>query len=149
MEGKKIFRSIDDYMLAGVCGGLAEYFKIDGSLVRIIFVLLTLSGGAGILVYLILWLVIPKEQGLEKVINREKKVKEFANDVKNKAKSMAKEIKIDTKIKKSGKKINILGIALILVGVVSIWNQISPILIDWNFFWPGLLILIGILVLFR
>ena len=144
-----MFRSVDDYMVAGVCGGLSDYFKIDSSLVRIIFVLLTLSGGAGILIYFILWLVVPKEVGIEKEINREEKVKEFADDVKNKAKSMAKEIKIDTKIKKSGKKINIFGIALILVGIVAIWNQIAPIAIDWNFFWPGLLILIGILVLFK
>lgn len=149
MEGKKLFRSIDDYMVAGVCGGLADYFKIDSSLIRIIFVLLVLSGGAGILVYLILWLVVPKEEGEERKIDREEKMKEFTDDIKSKAKSMAKEIKIDTKIKKSSKKINIFGVILILIGIAAIWNQISPILIDWNFFWPGLLILIGILVLFR
>ena len=54
MKDRKIFRSIDDYMVAGVCGGLADYFKIDSSLVRIIFVLLILSGGSGVLIYLIL-----------------------------------------------------------------------------------------------
>ncbi|HPT66106.1 MAG TPA: PspC domain-containing protein [Candidatus Woesebacteria bacterium] len=149
MENRKIFRSIDDYMVAGVSGGLAKYFKIDSSLVRIIFVLLALSGGTGILLYLILWLIVPKEEGVEKEIDREEKIKEFAEDVKGRAKSMAKEIKIDTKIKKPRKNINVLGIVLILVGIVAVWNQISPITIQWNFFWPGLLILVGILVLFR
>jgi phage shock protein PspC (stress-responsive transcriptional regulator) len=149
MNGRKIFRSIDDYMIAGVCSGLADYFKIDSSLIRIIFVLLTLSGGSGILVYLILWLVVPKEKGVEKEINKEEKLDEFIEDVKGKAKSMAKEIKIDTKIKKMGKNINILGIVLILVGLVAIWNQIFPIRIEWNLFWPGLLILVGILILFK
>jgi len=148
MKDRKIFRSIDDYMVAGVCGGLADYFKIDSSLIRIIFVLLALSGGSGILIYLILWLVLPKEIGIEKEIDREEKVKEFAQDVKNKAKSMAKELKVESKIKKM-KKTNILGIVLVLVGIVAIWNQISPITIEWNFFWPGLLILIGILVMFK
>jgi phage shock protein C len=148
MENKKIFRSIDDYMIAGVCGGLSDYFKIDSSLIRIIFVLLAMSGGCGVLIYLILWLVVPKEKGIEKEIDREEKLEEFIEDVKGKAKSMAKEIKIDTKIKKTGR-INVFGVALILVGIVAIWNQISPITIQWNFFWPGLLILIGILVLFK
>ncbi|MDD4784986.1 MAG: PspC domain-containing protein [Candidatus Shapirobacteria bacterium] len=149
MENKKIFRSIDDYMIAGVCGGLAKYFKIDSSLIRIIFILLALSGGSGILIYLILWLVVPKEEGIEKEIDREEKIKEFAGEIKSKAKSMAKEIKIDTKIKKVDKKVNILGIILILVGVVAIWNQLAPFTIQWNLFWPGLLILVGILVLFK
>lgn len=156
MENKKLFRSIDDYMLAGVCGGLADYFKIDSSLVRIVFVLLTLFGGSGILIYLILWLVIPREEGEEKEIDREEKMREFANDVKGRAKSMAKEIKRDvkvkkmeTKIKKSGKRINVLGIVLILIGLVAILDQIVPMMVDWNFFWPGLLILVGFLLLFR
>lgn len=148
MNDKKIFRSIDDYMVAGVCGGLGKYFKIDSTLVRIIFVLLAIGGGCGVLVYLILWLIIPKEKGVEKEIDRGKKIEEFTNDVKNKAKSMAKEIKLDTKIEKAGR-INVLGIILILVGIVAIWNQISPMTIQWNFFWPGLLILIGFLFMFR
>jgi len=149
MNDRKIFRSIDDYMIAGVCGGLANYFKIDSSLVRIIFVLLILSGGSGILIYLILWLVVPKEKGIEKEIDREEKLEEFIEDVKGRAKSMAKEIKIDTKIGKPRKNINVLGIILVMVGIVAVWNQISPMTIQWNFFWPGLLILIGILILFK
>jgi len=149
VEKKKILRSIDDYMLAGVCGGLADYFDIDSSLVRIIFVLLILCGGGGILIYFVLWLVIPKKEGKERKINRKEKMEEFADDIKDKAKSMTKEIILDTKIKKSTKKINVLGVVLILVGLVAIWNQISPIIIDWDLFWPGLLVLIGILFLIK
>ena len=149
MERKKILRSIDDYMVAGVCGGLADYFNIDSSLIRIIFILLILCGGGGVLIYFILWLVIPKEDGEEIEINREEKIKEFAKDVKSKAKSMAKEIKKDTKIKKSGKKINVLGVVFVLIGIVAIWNQISPMVINWDFFWPGLLVVMGVLILFR
>ncbi|MDD4026843.1 MAG: PspC domain-containing protein [Candidatus Shapirobacteria bacterium] len=148
MNNRKIFRSIENYMIAGVCGGLADYFKIDSSLIRIIFVLLAIGGGSGILIYLILWFVVPKEVGTEKEFKREEKVKEFTEDVKNKAKTIAKEIKSDVKIEKM-KKINILGIILILIGLVAIWNQISPIIIEWNFFWPGLLILIGIFIMFK
>lgn len=144
----KIFRSIDDYMIAGVCSGLAKHFNIDPTIVRLIFVLLIFGGGSGVLIYLILWLVIPKEGGEEKEIDRGEKVSEFAKEVKNKAESMAKEIKLDTKTKKTGR-ISVLGVVLILIGTVTIWNQIFPRMIEWNFFWPGLLILVGILFLFR
>jgi phage shock protein PspC (stress-responsive transcriptional regulator) len=45
-------------MIAGVAGGLAEYFGFDPTLVRLIFVLLTILGGPGIIIYLVLWLVM-------------------------------------------------------------------------------------------
>lgn len=49
-------------MLAGVCGGLAAYFSVDPTLVRLLFILLLLVGGAAILVYLIMWAVVPLER---------------------------------------------------------------------------------------
>lgn len=61
MENKRLYRSNRSSYLGGVCGGLADYFNIDPVLVRIIFVLVFIYGGAGLLVYLILWIVIPKE----------------------------------------------------------------------------------------
>ncbi len=62
METRQLRRSRSNRMLAGVCAGLAAYFAIDPAIVRIIFVLLGLPGGApGILIYLVLWLVMPDE----------------------------------------------------------------------------------------
>jgi phage shock protein C len=62
METKRLHRSRTNRMLGGVCGGLAEYFGIDPSIVRVIFVLLSLPGGIpGPLIYFILWLVVPEE----------------------------------------------------------------------------------------
>ncbi len=58
---RRLYRSQTDRMIAGVCGGLAEFFDIDPTLVRLIFVLLTLMGGHGILLYIILWIVMPSE----------------------------------------------------------------------------------------
>lgn len=58
---KQLYRSEKDKMLAGVCGGLAEYFNQDPTLVRVIFVLLTSFGGPGIVLYLVLWLILPTE----------------------------------------------------------------------------------------
>ncbi len=58
---KKIYRSKEDKMLSGVCGGIAKYFDIDSSLVRIGWVLLSGLGGSGIVAYIIAAIIIPYE----------------------------------------------------------------------------------------
>jgi phage shock protein C len=59
---RKLERSRTDSRLAGVCGGLGEYLGIDPTLVRLVFVLLTLYSGHGLLLYIILWLVMPLQE---------------------------------------------------------------------------------------
>ncbi len=54
-------RSQDEKMLAGVCGGFAEWLGWDPTAVRALYVLASLLGGAGILAYIILWIIIPEE----------------------------------------------------------------------------------------
>ena len=58
---KKLYKSQDNRMICGVCGGIAEYFNIDATLVRLIAVFLGLSGGSGVLFYIIAAIVIPSE----------------------------------------------------------------------------------------
>ena len=59
-EAKRLYRSKHDRQIAGVCGGLGEYFNVDPTIVRLVFVLFALLGGPGLLVYIILALVIPE-----------------------------------------------------------------------------------------
>lgn len=58
-HSKRLMRSRHDRTLAGVCGGIAEYYGWEPTLVRVAWIVLTLLGGSGILLYLILWLVMP------------------------------------------------------------------------------------------
>lgn len=59
---RRLYRPQSNRMLGGVCAGLGNYFNIDPTIVRLIFVLLVLPGGApGVLPYLILWVVMPDE----------------------------------------------------------------------------------------
>lgn len=58
MSEKRLYRSRESRMLCGVCGGIAEYFNIDPTLIRLLFVLLGLSG-SGILAYIIAAIIIP------------------------------------------------------------------------------------------
>ncbi|MBF8436413.1 PspC domain-containing protein [Halanaerobiaceae bacterium Z-7014] len=60
-ERKKLYRSIDERILGGVCGGIAEYFKVDPVLVRIIFIVLFFGAGSGLLAYLVAWIIVPEE----------------------------------------------------------------------------------------
>jgi phage shock protein C len=56
---RRLTRSSTDKKIGGVCGGLAEYFDLDPTLIRVIWVLLVLCGGTGLLAYVILWIVLP------------------------------------------------------------------------------------------
>jgi phage shock protein PspC (stress-responsive transcriptional regulator) len=57
----KLYRSRKNYMIAGICGGLGEYFKIDPTIIRLIMVFSMMLAGTGLLIYLIAWIVIPLE----------------------------------------------------------------------------------------
>ena len=62
METKKLYRSKTDKMISGVCSGLAQYFGVDATLVRLVFALLVFFGvGSGVLLYIILAIVVPLE----------------------------------------------------------------------------------------
>lgn len=58
---KRLYRSRENRMIGGVCSGLGEYLTLDPTLVRLLFILFALTGGSGILAYLIMLLVIPEE----------------------------------------------------------------------------------------
>ncbi|MBB6121904.1 PspC domain-containing protein [Nocardiopsis algeriensis] len=60
-QGKRFRRSNDSRMLTGVCGGIADYLGIDATVVRLVFVVLTLLGFSGVFVYILAWLIMPAE----------------------------------------------------------------------------------------
>ncbi len=56
---KKLYRSRDHRLIAGVCGGLGEYFDIDPIIFRMILIALLINGGAGIIIYILMWIFVP------------------------------------------------------------------------------------------
>jgi phage shock protein C len=56
---KRLYRSLQDSKIAGVCGGIAEYFNVDSTIIRLLAVLTIFFGGGGIIAYLVAWLIIP------------------------------------------------------------------------------------------
>jgi phage shock protein C len=58
---EKLYRSRTNRQVAGVCGGLAKRFNVDVTLVRVLFILLAIFGGSGIVLYIAMWIIVPKE----------------------------------------------------------------------------------------
>ena len=58
-EPRKLYRSRSQRMLGGVCGGLAEYFSLDATLIRVLFLVLAVFGGSGLVIYVVMWLIVP------------------------------------------------------------------------------------------
>lgn len=66
MAETRLYRSETDKMLGGVCGGIAEAYDLDPSLLRIVTLLLVFGMGSGLLAYLLAWLIIPSESEVKK-----------------------------------------------------------------------------------
>jgi phage shock protein C len=60
-QTRKLYRSKTDRKLAGVCGGLAQYFNTDATLIRVLFVVLAVLGGSGLVIYAAMWIIVPNE----------------------------------------------------------------------------------------
>lgn len=142
-----IYRSKKNRVVAGVCGGLAEYLNIDAIIIRIIFFLIILYGGSGILLYLALWLLLPEENSTltssKEVIDSNKK------EIEIEAKKFAKQA--ETAVNKKSNIIYI-GIFVVLIGCymllanLGIWSFLN---FDWIFktFWPLVVIVLGLILL--
>ena len=61
MEEKRVYRSRTDRVLGGVCSGLGKYFGLDPVLIRVLWAIAFFVGGAGLLAYIIAWIIIPEE----------------------------------------------------------------------------------------
>jgi len=67
-KSKKLYRDMDNHVISGVCGGLGAYFDIDPVLLRVLFVLALIFTGVGLLVYIILWIVMPPAKTFEQKV---------------------------------------------------------------------------------
>jgi phage shock protein C len=70
MSVKKLYKSSKERVICGVCGGIAEYLKVDASLIRVLWVLFACLGGSGILAYIIIAIILPEKTKIE-VVNEE------------------------------------------------------------------------------
>lgn len=119
---KKLYRSRKQQMLGGVCAGIANYFNIDVTLVRLIWVVIGLIGGSGLLAYLIAWIIIPLEP--------EDDIIDVTPD--------------------SGQGVNsrVIGWIIIIIGILLLLRQFDFFVMFNRHFLPVLLIVLGLFFIF-
>lgn len=115
----RVRRSNTDRVIAGVCGGLGSYFGVDPLWFRLAFVVLAIGGGAGVLLYILAWLVIPNSNS--------EAVGPAPVDIGTKGPMIA-------------------GIALVVVGLVFLINVIAPWFNQ--FMWPSVLVAAGLALIY-
>ena len=123
---KRLYRSRDDSVIAGVCGGLGEYLGVDPVLIRIAAVVLVFAGGAGILLYGIGWIVIPEEPepGVAPSVPRAGEPERTSGAV-------------------------LLGLVFVVLGLFFLLDELWPDFLSWRYTWPIALIAVGIAIVVR
>lgn len=140
MTNDRLYRSSTNKVLGGVAGGLAEYHQIDPVIVRLIFVLLTLFAGGGVLIYIVLWIVLPQQE--IKTINNEN-VNSMEQEKTNQPTQQNEEC---CGHKHHGKLWG--GVILITLGLLFILDSFVP---GANFgdLWPIILVVIGAMMIYK
>jgi len=136
---KRLSRSRTDSMLGGVCGGVAHYFSLDPTAVRLAFVLLVLLGfGTGLVIYLVMWLVVPLE-GRDASVPLEQPASSGAGETSQRA--------------QTGQQAGLLiGGVLLLVGLIFLAENLFGWWVPWlgmGTLWPLLLIVAGVALVLR
>lgn len=151
---KKLYRSTNDKMLGGVAGGLAEYFGIDSTLVRVLFIVIVFLGGGGIIAYIILWIVVPQKpyelpkNPFTKSPPDSGSDSNFSNNQNQPENFSVSNGEISSSVVQTGSKQIWIAIVLIVIGGLLLLDNIFP-RFDFDHFWPVILIGIGIGLLLK
>lgn len=153
----RLHKSSKNKVLFGVAGGLAEYFAVDPTLVRLVFVLLTFASGAGIIIYLVLAVIMPPEQ--TSATQPADVIKENLQSIPSEAAEAGRRIgeafsgatparQDDQQAQETSRRRNTLGIILIAIGALALLINFGALWwFSWGVFWPLALILIGVIIL--
>lgn len=142
MENIKLYRSNSDRMVGGVCGGLGTFLNIDPIFVRLLFVLLLFGSEFGFILYLLLWIIIPEEGKAYgfKDNSLGEKVKSMGDDIQQAVTQPHPQAGI------------IMGLGLIVIGGFLFLDRLNLSWMNWidlDILWPILLIVGGVVLLFR
>lgn len=166
-QPRRLYRSRSERIIAGVCGGMGDYFNVDPVLLRAAFVALAFLNGVGVILYIILMIIIPNEpeEAVEKVTKskpEKKKKRSFEEvaedtakeiqDAANRAAKEAKDFASGLNQDKSwfSDKKNILAVVIIVIGVLALLGQILPgVIFNWNVIAALVVILIGLYIIFK
>ena len=141
----KLRRSTTNRIIAGVAGGLGEYFNIDPTILRIAFILLTVFGGSGILIYLVLWLIMPNDQSQDSDSNEH--IKKNVTEISERARSFAQDIRLNPTREDSR---FWWGLTIIIFGFLVLFHNFGLFeIFNIGKLWPIILVVLGVMILTR
>ena len=145
---EKVYRSEREKMIGGVCGGLADYFNIDVTLVRLIVLVATFAGGVGFLAYLVAWVIIPLDPA-DRAVRTEHYPGDIGDTVQDRVSDVDVAPKEFVKHENHENRSKIAGIILVTLGVFFLLERMLPYWFDMSKMWPLLLIIIGFAIIWR
>ncbi len=154
---RKLYRSRTDRMIWGVCGGLASYFDVDPTIIRVAAIVSVLMSGAGIIAYIVMAVVVPLETSSAaepKEVIREN-VEEIKSSAREFSESMRSTFGKDADAppatgRSRGRSAGVIGLILVIVGVLFLLSNLNFFSwLRWAFIWPVVLIAIGLVFIFR
>ncbi len=134
---KPLRRSQNNKKIAGVCGGIAEKLEVDPVMVRVVFVLMFLFGGGGLLAYLILWFILPEEPWIQASAVPAEGVEREAEVTDNQFEAEP------PVVERNSKKSFQLGLILIIAGLFFLAAAFIPGIEPYDI-WPVVLIAVGV-----
>ncbi|KAF0199721.1 MAG: putative stress-responsive transcriptional regulator [Bacteroidetes bacterium] len=160
MAETRLHRSVNGRVIGGVAGGLADFFGMDPTIVRLIFVLLAVFGGGGVLLYIILWIVLPERNAFNTYNNHtppppftgphteggDSGIGETYEGFGKQNPGFTSGPDIATRRKFEGSLIG--GVVLILIGSFFLAERFIP-QIRFGDFWPLLLVVVGLVLIFN
>lgn len=144
----RLYRSTTDKMLGGVCAGLGKYLNIDVTIVRLFFIVITLAGGLGPLLYLVLWVVVPPENH---VVDPNHPETLDGPELKERA-GMVRDDFVNAVSSPNQKTARFIGIALVLMGGFMVLKQLNVSWLTWlneGVIWALLILAAGVALLVR
>lgn len=149
MSNQRLYRSISDRTIAGVCGGLGKYFNVDPTIVRLLFLLLLFLGGSAIPLYIVLWIIVPDEQqrGASSQEVLQTNAQELARSARDFGQSVGQAVGSSGAAAQSAARNGPVIFAVILI-FLGIWFLLQNLLnIDLGQLWPVILIILGLALL--
>ncbi len=131
---KKLYRSSRGKILVGVCTGLGEYFDIDPVLIRALFIVALFSGGIGAMLYIVLWMIMPKEETILSATLEAEPSEQSNND--------------SNVFSEKHKGTVLTGLVLIGLGTFFLIREFFP-MFSFKYMFPVILIAIGAIIVFN
>lgn len=142
---RRLTRNTSKAILGGVASGFGGYLDVDPVLIRLVFIILCLAGGSGVIVYIVAWLVMPRDDQEAAADGMSPPADQFAAEVKEAGERVVDNIRRSTGDAGRGRVIG--GLILMVLGLLFLMNQFYAL--DWlrfRYLWPLGLVGVGVML---